>query len=86
MLVLVAAWLAALSLVWLRLIRRHPEKYDAMGRPHFLTLRGSIATLRFVLVREHRTMHDRTLGILSDSALAIFSLYVLGFIFLALST
>ena len=82
----VAVWFALIGVVWLRLIKRHPEKYESMGRPHFFTRIGSIATLRFVFARQHRLLGDRALGVASDAALITLVLYLVGFAVLVVKT
>jgi hypothetical protein len=82
---LAVVWLVLLGALWLRLIRRHPDSYVAMGRPRFLTPLGAIATLRFVIARHHRALGDRMLGVLSDFALVVLVIYVLGFAALCLT-
>jgi len=80
------AWVVLMGVVWLRLISRHPEQYESMGRPHFFTPFRSIATLRFVFLRQHRLLGDRALGVASDAALVVFVLYVVGFVTLVVKT
>ena len=82
---LVGLWLVLVVVLWRRLIVRHPGIYDSMGRPHFL-LPAGLRTLRFIFTRAHRELGDRSLGLTSDAALAVFVLYVAGLAFLVLIT
>ena len=81
--VLVGAWFLLLTLLWRRLIARHPAQYEAMHRPSFISAVGLLPTLRFLFLREHRTLCDKVLGITSDLALAVLVLYITGFLLLA---
>jgi hypothetical protein len=83
---LVGAWFLLLTLLWRRLIARHPAKYEAMHRPTFFSPLGLMPTLRFLFLREHRRLGDRTLGITSDLAFTVLLLYIAGFLLLALLT
>ena len=85
---MVVAWFVLIKLLFNRLERVHPQKYEAMGRPS-LFLRNNIATglttLKFLVAREHRTLKDSYLSKLSDSMLVFFAIYLLlffGLIFL----
>ena len=81
---LVVIWLTLLTLLWMRLIKRHPDTYESMGRPHFLTPIGSLATLRFIFGRRHRSLGDHALGVISDFALVVALFFMVGFVSLAL--
>jgi hypothetical protein len=81
--VLVGAWFLLLTLLWRRLIARHPAQYEAMHRPSFFSPVGLLPTLRFLFLREHRRIGDRVLGIISDLALTVLVLYITGFLLLA---
>jgi hypothetical protein len=72
-----------LTLLWRRLIARHPAKYEAMNSPSFLSPVGLLPTLRFLFLREHRGLSDKALGITSDLALTVLVLYITGFLLLA---
>jgi hypothetical protein len=82
MLGLVIVWFVLIKLLFNRLERAHPKKYEAMGRPS-LFLRNNIATgwatLKFLFAREHRQLGDRYLSRLSDSMLVYLSLYLVLF-------
>jgi hypothetical protein len=72
---LVVVWFVLLKLLFNRLEREHSAKYQAMGRPS-LFLRNSIAsgfaTMKFLFLREHRTLGDATLSRLADGMLIFF--------------
>lgn len=80
--VMVIVWFVLLKVLFSRLERKHPEKYEAMGKPS-LFLRNNIATgwatMRFLFAREHRALNDSYLSKLSDSMLAYLSAYLLLF-------
>jgi hypothetical protein len=80
---MVIAWFVLIKLLFNRLERAHPQKYEAMGRPS-LFLRNSIsggwATLKFLATREHKALNDKYLSKLSDAMLAFFGIYLLLFV------
>ena len=82
LLAMVITWFVLIKLLFNRLERVHPQKYEAMGRPS-LFLRNNIATglatLKFLLAREHRPLNDGYLSKLSDAMLAFFVVYLLLF-------
>jgi hypothetical protein len=79
---MVVVWFVLIKLLFNRLERDHPQKYEAMGRPS-LFLRNSIAggwaTLKFLLNREHKALNDEYLSKLSDTMLIYFAVYLLLF-------
>lgn len=79
---MVIVWFVLLKVLFNRLEQRHPLKYEAMGKPS-LFLRNNIATgwatMKFLFVREHRSLNDPTLSKLSDSMLVYLSAYLLLF-------
>ncbi len=79
---MVIVWLVLIKLLFNRLERSHPQKYEAMGRPS-LFLRNSIAggwaTLKFLAGREHKPLNDSYLSKLSDAMLVFFAVYLLLF-------
>ena len=80
---MVIVWFVLLKALFNRLEQRHPQKYEAMGKPS-LFLRNNIATgwatMKFLFAREHRSLNDSSLSKLSDSMLAYLSAYLLLFI------
>src|SRR3546814_494202 len=79
---MVIVWFLLIKILFNRLERAHPEKYEAMGRPS-LFLRNNIATgwatLKFIVAREHRSLNDVYLSKLSDCMLIYFAIYLLLF-------
>ncbi|MGY1459864.1 hypothetical protein ACW5F0_14665 [Luteimonas sp. A534] len=79
---MVIVWFVLIKLLFNRLERVHPKKYEAMGRPS-LFLRNNIttgwATLKFLVTREHRSLNDRNLSKLSDGMLIYFIVYLVLF-------
>jgi hypothetical protein len=86
LLALVPIWWVSATLVWMRLITRHTETYDAMGRPHFFSLIGNFAVVRFILGRRHRLLGDQVLAIRSDLAMGVFLAFIADFATLLLLT
>ena len=79
---MVLVWFVLIKLLFNRLDRSHPQKYEAMGRPS-LFLRNSIAggwaTLKFLAAREHKSLNDSYLSKLSDAMIVFFAIYLLVF-------
>jgi hypothetical protein len=51
-----------IELLFSRLERAHPAKYEAMGRPSLFlrnNIAGAAATLKFLIAREHRTLQGQ---------------------------
>ena len=84
---MVIVWFVLIKMLFNRLERAHPVKYEAMGKPS-LFLRNNIATgwatLKFIVGREHRALNDSYLSKLSDGMLVYFSVYLL--LFFGIST
>lgn len=83
LLAMIPLWFVLLGMMWLRLVRRHLRRYEAMGRPRFLNPTGGVATVRFMVLRKHRLVGDPVLGLISDGALAVLVLLGLGSLLLA---
>ena len=83
MFAMVIGWFVMLKIMFNRLERLHPQKYEAMGRPT-LFLRNNIytgwMTLKFIGLREHRSLADATLSKLSDFMFGYFLLYLAVFV------
>jgi hypothetical protein len=79
---MVLVWFVLIKMLFNRLERAHPQKYESMGRPS-LFLRNNIengfATMKFLFAREHRAMGDAYLSKLSDSMLVFLVAYLLVF-------
>ena len=79
---MVIVWFVLIKLLFNRLERAHPQKYEAMGRPS-LFLRNSIAggwaTFKFLVAREHKALNDSYLSKLSYAMLIFFAVYLLLF-------
>ncbi|MBX3730006.1 MAG: hypothetical protein KF858_12535 [Candidatus Sumerlaeia bacterium] len=80
---LVLVWFASIHLLCRLLERRHPAKYEAMGRPAFLRMTKDPGPfthfLRFVFLREHRRLGDRGLSRFADGMLVLVVVYFLLF-------
>ena len=79
---MVIVWFVLIKLLFNRLERMHPQKYEAMGKPS-LFLRNSIAggwaTTKFLVTREHKALNDSYLSKLSDAMLVFIAIYLLLF-------
>ncbi|RJS93799.1 hypothetical protein [Salinisphaera sp. Q1T1-3] len=87
LLVLGIVWFVLLTLLFRRLEKVHPHRYTRMGRPDLFrnhAMKTGFATLRFVIRREHRSLKDPRLGYLSDTAMAVFVIYIVLFFSLCL--
>jgi len=79
---MVIVWFVLIKLLFNRLERAHPQKYEAMGRPSLFlrnNIAGGWATLKFLVAREHKTLDDSYLSKLSDAMLVFFAVYLLLF-------
>lgn len=80
---MVVVWFVLIKLLFNRLDRAHPGKYEAMGRPSLFLrnhIAGSWATLRFLVTREHKQLNDGYLSKLSDAMLVYLAVYLLLFL------
>jgi hypothetical protein len=71
---LVAAWFFLLFAVWFRLIGQHRATYSAMLSSSFAPrfgMPGLWTTLKFLILRRHRTLGDSRLSFLSDTSLVV---------------
>lgn len=67
---------------------RHPEKYQAMGRPKLFTnntFSNNFAFIKFLFKREWRELNDSGLTNLGNAMLAFIVIYLLGFLSLCIS-
>jgi hypothetical protein len=82
---MVFVWFALCKILFNRLERAHPQKYEAMGRPS-LILRNSIAGnwffLKFLTRREYVALNDRYLTQLCSAMRVYIVVYLLLFIVL----
>ena len=82
---MVLGWFVMIRRLFGCLETRHREKYEAMGRPSLFlrnNISGNWATLKFLVLREHKALDDPQLSKLSDFMLAYLSVYLV--VFLAL--
>jgi len=80
---MVIVWFVLIKLLFNRLERAHPSKYEAMGRPSLFlrnNIAGGWATLKFLVGREHKALNDSYLSKLSDAMLVFFTIYLLLFV------
>ena len=86
---LVAAWLLSLFAVWFRLIGQHRATYSVMLSSSLAPLfgiPGPWETLKFIVLRRHRTLGDSRLSFLSDASLVVLVSYVTILLALVIST
>lgn len=88
---MVIVWFVLIKLLYRRLEREHPQKYEAMGKPSLFLrnhISGGFATLKFLVSREHKALNDDYLSKLSDAMLVFFAIYLLLFfgLFVAVAT
>jgi hypothetical protein len=73
------------GLLFSRLEMQHPAKYQELGSPSFRGAKNKgfdpiVATLRFIVRREHRALNDSYLSNVSDSMLVCFAIYLVLFV------
>ncbi len=67
---------------------RHPEKYEAMGKPSLImnnNLSSNITFMKFLFKREWRELEDSALSTLGKSMLIFSFMYIAGFLALFIS-
>jgi len=82
MICMVPVWFVLVITLFKRLESLHPEKYESMGRPTIFwrnSTEGMFKMLKFLFLREHRPMNDKTLSALSDVMLVFITCYLLIF-------
>jgi hypothetical protein len=82
LLFMVVVWFVLIKLLFNRVEKFHPQKYEAMGRPSLFmrnTINGGLATLKFLVAREHKVLNDAYLSKLSDFMLVFIVIYLLIF-------
>ena len=79
---MIIVWFVLIKMFFNRLERRHPAKYEAMGKPSLFlrnSIAGGLATFKFLAAREHKALNDSYLSKLSDAMLIFFAIYLLLF-------
>jgi len=74
------------KLLFRRLETLHPEKYRELGSPSFQDVKSKgfapiIATIQFIVLREHRALNDSYLSNVSDAMLVSFVVYLVLFVY-----
>jgi hypothetical protein len=88
MAVMVALWFGLMKLLFGHLERKHPQSYDALGRPSLFrrnTPEIVITFMRFLLSRQYRTLHDPYLSRFCSGMVIFFYIYIALFIGAVLS-
>lgn len=79
---MVLIWFVLLKAILIRLERKHPEKYEEMGKPSLFwnnSMKTGYATLKFIGRREHKVLGNPGLSRLCDFALVFFAVYLVLF-------
>ena len=80
---MVFIWFIMTFILYKRLKTRHVKKYKDMGEPSLLvnkTFKPAWSAMRFLLKREHKTLNDKPLSLLSDSMIMLLVIYLIIFI------
>ena len=83
---MVLVWFVLIKMLFNRLERAHPQKYESMGRPSLFlrnNIESGLATMKFLFAREHRKMGDGYLSKLCDFMLGFLVVYIFAFIGIA---
>jgi hypothetical protein len=84
----VFVWFALCHRLFKSLQTRHPEKYEAMGRPSLIinnSLSNNISFMKFLFKREYLDLNDPGISKLAQFMLIYLLVYLIGFMFLFLS-
>ena len=79
-LALLIVWLVMINALWKRLRTRHPDKYRIMGEPKMFpknSFKCGLTTIKFLFLREHKELNDKSLSLLSDSMLLLLAVYII---------
>lgn len=85
--VLVFVWFALCNWLFKRLETRHPEKYEAMGKPSLImnnSISNNISFIKFLFKREYLDLNDPAISNLAQFMLVFFLVYSIGLMFLIL--
>ena len=75
---MVLVWFVLVKILFVRLERKHPDKYKDMGEPSLIwnnSMKTNWAFMKFLFRREHKTFDDPSISRLSDFMLVFFALY-----------
>ena len=79
---MVFVWFGLITYFDRRLKHQHPEKYQVMGEPHLFwnnLVKTTWTTMKFIFMREHKLLNDKTLTMLSDFMLVFLLVYTIIF-------
>ena len=85
----VIVWFYLCNRMFKTLETRHPEAYEAMGKPSLImnnSISSNIAFIKFLFGRNWKVLKDEGLSKLGNTMLIFFMVYVVGFIFLVVSS
>ena len=83
---IVVILLVLTRLLFSRLETRHAGKYAELGSPSFYGVKSKgfapiVATLQFIVLREHKALDDSYLSNVSDAMLFCFVVYIILFVY-----
>ena len=79
---MVFIWFILLKAIFIRLEKKHHEKYEEMGKPGLFwnnSMKTGFATLKFIGRREHKELNNPGLSKLCDFSLIFFIVYLVLF-------
>jgi len=79
---MVLIWFVLLKAIFIQLERKHPEKYEEMGKPSLFwnnSIKTGYATLKFIGRREHKDLGNPKLSKLCDFSAGFFVVYLVLF-------
>jgi hypothetical protein len=82
LMVMVFVWFGMIIYFDRRLKTKHPVKFKEMGEPHLFwnnSMKTTWTTMKFLFLREHKTLNDKTLSFLSDFMLVFLLFYTVVF-------
>jgi hypothetical protein len=84
----VFVWFGLCMRLFKLLETRHPEKYNAMGRPSLImnnSLSNNISFMKFLFKQEYRELNDHSIQKLGQVMRAFSLVYMSGFLFLVIA-
>jgi hypothetical protein len=84
----VLLWFFLCHRMFVILRTRHPEKFEAMGKPSLImnnSFSNNLSFMKFLFKMEWQDLNDESVATLGKSMLVFFALYVILFMFLLIS-
>ena len=82
LMLMVLGWFIMVKLLFNRLESAHSDVYESMGRPTLFwrnSTAGAFAMLKFLVLRQHKSLNDSYLSKLSDFMLVFLVVYLVLF-------